>query len=195
MNCQDVCIPVAEIVANTGNGACEFEFYCEAMQYDQGDCGPVPGTCGPGEFVDCYGDCVSENTLLALNNNGVCDAAFACDEWAGDGSDCAGSMCTDPADLSYFQSHSVADLIAVQETCGEVVCTSGSLMEQAECVAACTSENAGISAECSQCALALPQCLNTQCGLQCSFSATLCELCVESKCIPDLLDCIVYSVE
>ena len=48
------------LVDQAGSGTCQFEYYCEALEYDQGDCGPAPFACEADEIPDCIGGCVTK---------------------------------------------------------------------------------------------------------------------------------------
>ena len=194
-DCQGNCIPITALVDQAGSGTCQFEYYCEALEYDQGDCGPAPFACEADEIPDCIGGCVAETAVIANFGNGVCDPLQSCEQWNQDGGDCATSNCTEPGDILYFQNNTLTDLQAMLSTCFDGCAGAGGPMQVGECLSDCVKTEAGFGDSCTSCAMDSAQCSQQQCGLQCSASTTLCEICVQSKCQPDLEACIGYTVQ
>ena len=68
-------------------------------------------------------------------------------------------------------------------------------MEIGVCLSGCIQTETGFSMPCTGCSMDFAQCYQQQCALQCASSTTLCEICVESNCQPDLEACIGYTVD
>ena len=73
-NCDGVCVDNEDF----GDGLCDEQFACGALNWDGGDC------CAPNEIIGCDGSCVWEGYL----NDGTCDDALNCDTHEDDGGDC-----------------------------------------------------------------------------------------------------------
>jgi len=68
--------------------------WCEAFNFDEGDCEVIPGECPPGQIFDCNGNCAPESWLGdtfcddGSYNFGGNDIFFNCEEFNNDEGDC-----------------------------------------------------------------------------------------------------------
>ena len=75
--CGGSCI---EDDGSLGDGLCDPDFACAALDWDGGDC------CATDEIATCDGGCIWQGQL----GDGVCDDALDCDTHANDDGDCCG---------------------------------------------------------------------------------------------------------
>ena len=194
-DCQENCIDASSLMTDVGTGACQFEYYCTAYEFDQGDYGPAPSVCDGNSLPDCTGTCIDKAAMASQLNNGVCDAGLSCDTWNKDAGDCVASQCTEPEDITFIQDYGLTGIQQTLTDCSDQCDEILDLEELGQCIETCLVAVSNTSENCTLCMMSTASCTQVQCGLQCQSSTTLCDLCVEENCLPDLVDCIGYTVE
>ena len=194
-DCTGASKPISDVLVHIGTGVCQFEYYCAAFEYDEGDCGPAPFACTPGQLPDCIGECTDTVALVTGTSDGVCTPNTACEIWGADGGECVDAGCTTPDDLAYMNTHTLAEVESSVNACFDTCPEDAPIEELGACASACFEVEAGTSELCTQCVLGAALCAQQSCGLQCSASTTLCDLCTAENCTPDLMDCIGYPVD
>jgi hypothetical protein len=130
-SCDGVC--VADDGA-LGDGICDGDFACPALDWDDGDC------CSADELLGCDGGCVWEGNL----GDGNCDASLNCSAHSDDGGDCCGEGFVNGCDGSCVAQTSLGDGVCdAALTCAATEWDAGDCCPPEflkDCNGGCTSE-------------------------------------------------------
>ncbi|MGB0592148.1 MAG: lamin tail domain-containing protein [Myxococcota bacterium] len=129
--CTGACVPDDD---SLGDGLCDPEFSCPALEWDDGDC------CSGDELAGCNGGCIWQGN----QGDGTCDEALNCADYDNDGGDCCGEGLVNGCDGSCVDQASVGDGVCdTVLTCAETEWDGGDCCPPGfleDCNDGCTSE-------------------------------------------------------